>query len=149
MVGASPTMTARPRSDLRPKAKVLLVEDEAVIAEDLREYLYCLGYDVMGLVRSAAAAVRAIEQQRVDLVLMDISLRGRLEGIEATVEIEDRFGVPVIYLSGCTWPEIAARVVCSQPSGFVAKPYDSTHLARVIARVLQGPGAMAGSPLAH
>ena len=141
--------TAAASSIRRPTATVLVVEDEAIIAEELGEFMQDLGYAALGPARSAAEALQTLQRRNVDIVLMDISLRGRIDGINATVEIEDRFGIPVIYVSGCSSPEIEASVVCSQPFGFVAKPYDSRHLARVIARALQGPGEMSGAPLAH
>ena len=128
-----------------PKATILIVEDEGIIAEDLRDYLQTLGYEVVPPARCAAEAIRTLERRQIDLVLMDISLHGRMEGIEATVEIEDRFGIPVIYLSGCTWPEIEPSVICSQPFGFVGKPYEGDYLAHLVSRALQGPGAMAGA----
>ena len=140
--------SAEPRSDveLGPKATILIVEDEAVIAEDLREYLQSLGYTVAAPASSAGEAILTVRSKHIDLVLMDISLHGRLEGLEATVEIEGRFGVPVVYLSGCTSPEIEASVICTQPYGLVPKPFEPEYLAKVIERALQGPGVMAGAP---
>lgn len=130
---------------LRRPAGVLVVEDEAVIAEDLAEWLRDLGYRVRGPARSAREAIEILDREKIDIVLMDISLNGRIEGIEASIEIRRRFRIPVIYLSGCSSPEVLASVVCSRSHGLVSKPYDPPYLARVIARALQGPGAMAGA----
>lgn len=131
------------RSPTRP-AKVLVVENEAVIAEDLREWLLDLGYRVRGPVDSASKAMQILESEKIDIILMDISLEGGSEGIEASIEIGRRFHTPVIYLSGCASPDVLAGLICSRPYGLVAKPYDPAYLASVLSRVLQGPGAMAG-----
>ncbi len=131
------------------KAAILIVEDEVVIAEDLREHLESLGYAVAAVATSAVQALGELRGRRVDLVLMDISLHGRLEGIDATVEIERAFGIPVIYISACTWPDIEPAIVASDSHGFVPKPFDRDYLEKLIDRVLQGPGAMAGASGAH
>ena len=78
-------------------ASILVVEDETIIATDLALRLERFGYVVTGIVDSAEAALLQVEQQPPDLVLMDIVLRGPMDGVEAAEIIRSRYGLPVVF----------------------------------------------------
>ena len=82
------------------KAKVMIVEDEIITAADLRNELQGPGYSICSFANSGEKAIQTAEQEKPDVVLMDIKLKGELNGIEAASEIRSRFGISIIYMTG-------------------------------------------------
>ncbi len=82
------------------QARILIVEDEGIIAFCLESTLTDLGYDVVGAVPSGEEALEEVRDQQPDLVLMDIQLLGKMNGIEAATQIRAQFGTPVVYMTG-------------------------------------------------
>jgi len=89
--------------------KILVVEDEAVVAEDVRIKLKGLQYDVAAVTGSGEEAVKLAETERPDLVLMDIRLEGPIDGPEAAQRIRDRLGIPVVYVTAYADDRTLAR----------------------------------------
>lgn len=119
-------------------AGVLVVEDERIIALDLRSKLTRLGYRVLGTAHTGRDAVRLASELKPDIVLMDIILDGDMDGVEAARRILEHRLVPVVFVSACndtSTKERAARLGCE---GFVSKPVDSRELASSIAKALAG-----------
>ena len=85
-----------------PKARILIVEDEGIIAQDIRASLQELGYEVSATVATGEEAVRKAETERPDLALVDVVLQGSMDGIEAAHFIHSRFRVPIVYLTAYT-----------------------------------------------
>jgi CheY-like chemotaxis protein len=81
-------------------ARILVVEDEAIIAFCLQETLTRLGYDVVGMVAFGEDALQKVKETPPDLVLMDVQLAGGVDGIEAAAQIQAQFDIPVVYLTG-------------------------------------------------
>jgi two-component system cell cycle sensor histidine kinase/response regulator CckA len=101
---------------------VLVVEDERVVAKDLQRTLVRLGYRVPLTVASAEDAVRAVANECPDIVLMDIRIRGDIDGIETARLLKKRFDVPVIYLTAYADSETVARAKSTEPLGYLLKP---------------------------
>ncbi len=80
-------------------AKILIVEDERIVALDIKSSLENLGYTVTGIVASGEAALTKVAESRPDLVLMDINLKGDMDGVETAEQIRAHFSIPVIYLT--------------------------------------------------
>jgi CheY-like chemotaxis protein len=114
------------------KPKILVVEDENVIAADLAGQLLQLGYDVPAIAASGEEAIRRAAELRPDLVLMDIKLRGKMDGLEAAEQILARSVVPVIYLTAFSDWATLARARASAPLAYLLKPIDPTHLRSVV-----------------
>ncbi|MHC1711024.1 MAG: HD domain-containing phosphohydrolase [Solidesulfovibrio sp.] len=108
--------------------RVFVVEDEAVLALDLRHRLGRLGYVVAGVVASGEQALERVEALAPDLILMDIMLGGDLDGVDVACRIRERFGLPVVFLTGRTDPETLKRAGAAGPYGFVVKPYEEREL---------------------
>jgi two-component system cell cycle sensor histidine kinase/response regulator CckA len=121
--------------DTRPS--ILIVEDEAVIALDVRATLGRLGYTVSAAVATGPDAIAHVESSRPNLVLMDIHLRGEMDGVEAARTIRDRFGVPVIYLTAFADPATLQRARITEPFGYLLKPFEERELHVVIEMALQ------------
>jgi CheY-like chemotaxis protein len=93
-------MAGTESKDAQAAARILVVEDEAIIAFCLQETLTRLGYDVVGVIAFGEEALQKVSETPPDLVLMDVQLAGDMDGIEAAAEIQAQFDVPVVYLTG-------------------------------------------------
>lgn len=107
---------------------ILIVEDEAIVALDLRLQLQDLGYQVVGVARSAAEAVAAVRQHRPHLVLMDVRLQGQGDGVEAAEQIRREMPTPVIFLTSHSDAETVQRAARTAPYGYLTKPYQLKEL---------------------
>ncbi len=117
-------------------ARILIVEDERIVAEDLRETLGALGYEVVGIVPSGEAAIEQAAAHHPDLVLMDIMLRGNLNGIDAAQHVRDRLDIPVVYLTAYADDATLARAKVTEPFGYLIKPFEERELLTAIEMAL-------------
>ncbi len=108
--------------------RILIVEDEAIIAMELRETLEHLGYSVVGNELRGEDAVLAAGKLRPDVVLMDIHLKGKMDGIEASDRIARRYDIPVIYTTAHSDRETLSRAIRTQPYGYIIKPFNEHDL---------------------
>ncbi len=118
------------------KTKILVVEDEGIIARDLQNVLTGLGYVVSAVVSSGEAAVEQAAQTRPDLVLMDIVLDGEIDGIEAAEQIRIRFDIPVIFLTAYADEKMLKRAKVTEPFGYLLKPFEDRELSTNIEMAL-------------
>jgi two-component system, response regulator PdtaR len=116
------------------KAQVLIVEDERIVAAELRRRLMRLGYGVSGMATSGQEAIDKAHLLRPDLVLMDVGLAGSMTGIEAGEAIRARLQIPVVYLTG-----YAESTLPEELRFCVRKPLDEAALQTTLARALAGP----------
>jgi len=114
------------------KAAIFIVEDEAIVAEDIRQMINTLGYSVTGIARSGEVAIDKVRETRPDLILMDIHLAGPMDGIEAARQIHSLFGIPVIYMTAHADDELLERAKVTEPYGYILKPYNERELHSVI-----------------
>lgn len=110
------------------KARILIVEDEGVVAKDIRSTLKRLGYTVPAVVSSGEAAIERAADLRPDLVLMDIVLKGTMDGIEAAAQIRDRLDIPVVFLTAYGDDETLQRAQVTAPFGYILKPFGEREL---------------------
>jgi signal transduction histidine kinase len=113
-------------------ARILVVEDERIIALHLRQQLTKLGYDVPNTVSSGDHALRRIEEAQPDLVLMDINLKGKLDGIATAAAIRQSYFIPIIYLTAYSADETLARAAATNPQGYLIKPFSERELHAMI-----------------
>jgi PAS domain S-box-containing protein len=106
------------------QTKVLIVEDEGIVALDLRRMLLQAGYGVTGTATTGADAIRLAAQQPPDVVLMDIGLRGELDGIEAAQSIRAQHDVPIIFVTANSDPATLDRAKITDPFGYIVKPFE-------------------------
>jgi len=109
-------------------ASVLIVEDEAIVAQDLRQTLAEQGFDAFAVVSSAEEAIATATSRRPDVVLMDIRIKGETDGISAARTLRERFGTPIIYLTAHADARTLARAKSTEPSGYLLKPVKSSEL---------------------
>jgi Serine phosphatase RsbU, regulator of sigma subunit len=111
------------------KETILVVEDETLVGLELREDLERLGYVVPEVIETGEDVVPAVARLQPDLVLMDIRLKGFLDGIEAAFQAKAEFDMPVIYLTAYSDSETLRRAALTSPDGFLLKPFDERELA--------------------
>jgi CheY-like chemotaxis protein len=102
--------------------KVLIVEDEKPVAETIRIQLEQLGYAVVGITDNAEQAISLVAQLQPDLVLMDIVLKGDIDGIQAAEAIRSQYQIPVIYLTAYTNQDFLDRAKLTEPLAYIVKP---------------------------
>ena len=108
--------------------RILIVEDERITAEDLEEVLKDLGYQVSAVVSSGEEALREAERNRPDLVLMDIRIKGEMDGAETARLLRERCDVPVVYLTAHADRDTLERAKQSRPLGYIVKPFHEAEL---------------------
>jgi PAS domain S-box-containing protein len=114
------------------RGRILVVEDQGVVAADIAKSLEDHGYEITGLAASGDEALKEAAKTCPDLVLMDIRIQGALDGIQTASLLHERFGVPIIYLSGHGDPATFERAKKSQPMAFLLKPFREAELMNAI-----------------
>ena len=107
------------------KAKILIVEDEILVARELETKLRGLGYTVVNVALSAQEALRAASELQPDIVLMDIVLKGSMDGIAVAREMRTRFDLPVVYVTAYADENTVRRAKVAEPYGYIVKPFSS------------------------
>jgi len=118
---------------LSSEPRALIVEDEALIAEELRERLSQLGFTVVAAVGSGEEGVEIATRERPDLVLMDIRLSGQKDGVQAAKEIREQVDVPIVYLTAHSDRLTVERANKTDHDGFILKPFVRRELQSTIA----------------
>ena len=110
------------------KKRILVVEDEGIVAMTLEDSLFNLGYEVAGTADDSRSAIELAEKEKPDLILMDIRLRGDIDGIETVERINEKMDVPVIFLTAHSDEETLSRMLKTRPYGFLVKPFREKEL---------------------
>jgi len=110
------------------KAHIMVVEDERIVAADIQDRLRALGYGVTALVTTGEEAEQVATETRPDLVLMDIMLKGQMDGIEAAERITSNLNIPVVFLTAHADETTLQRAKITAPFGYILKPFDEREL---------------------
>jgi len=111
---------------------VFIVEDESIVANDIQDALQHLGYEVTGMARSGETALEKIGEAKPDIILMDIRLAGKMDGIETAAKIRTTRAVPVVYLTANSDTPVLERAKATEPYGYILKPFDERDLKSTI-----------------
>lgn len=122
--------------DNRQSIKILIVEDEIITAKALERNLTNAGYNVLGIATSGEEAIQKAVHVEPDLVLMDIRLKGIVDGVMAAQRIQTHYDIPVIYLTAHSDEDTLKRVIYSKPYGYIVKPFREDELHAAIERAL-------------
>jgi PAS domain S-box-containing protein len=117
--------------------KILVVEDDGIIGQHLKSSLKHMGYVVSEVVTTGADAIQSTAETLPDLVLMDIVLEGEINGIEAARQINEKFNIPVVYLTAYSDEKILQQAKITNPFGYVLKPFDEHNLHATLEMALQ------------
>jgi PAS domain S-box-containing protein len=118
------------------KERILVVEDEAIVLLDLKNRLNTLGYVIVGSASYGDDAIKKAEETRPDIVLMDIGLKGKIDGIEAADHIRRQLNIPIIYLTANSDFTTLQRAKVTEPFGYILKPFDERELRTTIEMAL-------------
>ena len=118
-------------------AKILITEDERIIAEDLKLTLVNDGHDVQAIVASGEDAIKKAGELKPDIILMDIDLSGFLSGIEAADYIRKKYDIPVVFCTAYSDEDTMKRAFAVRPSGFLTKPFEDNELKSVIDDIIE------------
>lgn len=110
------------------ETRILVVEDESVVAKDIQWSLKGLGYEICGWASSGEEAIQKAKDLRPDLVLMDIVLKGDMDGVQASEHIRKSFNIPVIYLTAYADDHTLQRAKVTEPFGYILKPFEEREL---------------------
>ncbi|RLC47277.1 MAG: hypothetical protein DRI23_11505 [Candidatus Cloacimonadota bacterium] len=117
---------------MNKKVKILLVEDEAIVAQYLSLELELEGYEVCGYVATGEEAIQKALEEKPDLILMDINILGDIDGIQAAEEILKQRYIPIIFMTGYSKLEFTSRAQKLNPLGYFNKPVEVETLAPLI-----------------
>jgi DNA-binding LytR/AlgR family response regulator len=116
---------------------ILIVEDELLIAEDIKTTVEELGHNVIAIVVRAGKAIEILNTQKVDLILLDITIKGDLNGIDLAEIVNQQFKIPFIYLTSHASSKTVNQAIKTAPQGYVVKPYSNFDLCTSIALVFE------------
>lgn len=119
------------------KLTLLIVEDERIVAEDIKEIAEAAGHRVCGIAKSSTLAIDLEEQHRPDVILMDIVIHGDLDGIETAKIIRMKRDVPLVFLTAYSQRGVVERAKELNPLGYVIKPFEEAVLLRTIDQVAE------------
>lgn len=116
---------------------ILIVEDESIVALDIQDKVEHLGYNVLAVVSSGEKAIEEVKKVQPDLMLMDIMLKGDLDGIETARRVRAHFDIPIIYLTAHSDRQTLERAKITGPFGYLVKPFVDSELRNAIETGLQ------------
>jgi len=116
--------------------RIIIVEDELLVSDDLMEILSENGYHVAGAAMTGEEAVRVALENQPDLILMDITLKGNMDGVEAASRIRRFSSVPIVFLSAHVDSKLIERVRFVEPAGYVMKPFSQKALLETVKKAL-------------
>ena len=108
--------------------KILVVEDESIIALNIKKKLKSFGYTVPALATTGEEAIKMAEITFPDLILMDVRLKGEMDGIQTAGEIRKNFDIPIVYLTAYSDDEILEKAKKTKPYGYIVKPFKANDL---------------------
>src|SRR5688572_18727464 len=118
------------------KIKILVVEDESIVAKDIQNTLTKLGYEVPATASNAVSAFQKLEDIRPDLVFLDIKLKGDVDGIQIAEKIKNHYDIPVIFLTSFVDKITLDRAKVTEPYGYIVKPFNESDLQTTVEMAL-------------
>jgi CheY-like chemotaxis protein len=122
---------------IAPKTRIVVVEDERIVALHLQQRLLKLGYDIAAVATSGDKALELITELRPDVVLMDIHIEGKMDGIETAKRIPPNLHIPIIYLTAYSEEATLTRAKETKPYGYLLKPFSEREMHAMIQMVLE------------
>ncbi len=116
--------------------KIMIVEDEFIVRMDIQSHLESLGYEVPWSLASGEDAVALAKETRPDLILMDIKLKGKMDGIQAARKILSKYHIPVIFLSAYRDKSTLKRINTIKSAGYLSKPINDYELCTLVKKTL-------------
>ncbi|RLE00992.1 MAG: response regulator [Candidatus Aminicenantes bacterium] len=132
--------------ELSGPLKALIAEDEAIVALELEDRFLSMGWEVAGITARGEEAINLAGTKRPDLVVMDINLKGEVDGIKAAEKIYRLYSIPSIYVTACPFPEIRKRMSSPYYFPVIIKPFDDEVFHQAVKQALNfSPGSSLSS----
>lgn len=122
------------------RVKVVIAEDDYLVASQMEEALAEAGFNVVAVVSTAEEAIKAATEGQVSLVLMDVRLGGKRDGVDAAIELFGQHGIRSVFATAHADPDIRKRAEKAMPAGWLQKPYSMASLVTTVRRALDGRG---------
>lgn len=119
------------------KKNIAIVEDEGIVAMDISKCLTSLGYDVAFISDSGEKVLELVENAQPDLILMDVELKGRLNGLETAKLLREKYDIHIVFLTAFEDETTLNRIGELSPDGYLVKPFEDEHLEKTLKRVLK------------
>jgi len=119
------------------KVRILIVEDEVIVAKDIAYHLNELGCEIVGILMEGEKVLPFLKDEQPDIILMDIKLKGKLDGIQTAHLIKEQYDIPLIYLTANTDDLSFASAKATKPFGFVEKPFKPKRLLRTVELLIE------------
>jgi DNA-binding NarL/FixJ family response regulator len=113
-------------------SKILIVEDECIVATDLKQRLENMGHEIVGIEVDGESAIETALETEPDIIIMDITLKGDIDGIETAQKIHNKNDIPIIYLSGSSDKKTVKRAEKTKPNGYILKPFAEKKIRNAI-----------------
>jgi CheY-like chemotaxis protein len=117
---------------MREKMKIMVVEDDAIIGMDIEHRVRRLGYEVTGVADNAEEAIELAADSKPDIALMDIRLRGDIDGIDTARMLKEQFALPVIFITAYSDLKMRSRALDLNPAGYIVKPIREVELKNTL-----------------
>ena len=114
------------------KINVFIVEDEAIVAKDIQHSLTKMDYNVVGVASTGEEALEKIEKEKIDIILMDIMLKGKINGVKTAEIVNEKFNIPFIYLTAYADENTLNKAKVTEPYGYIIKPFKEIDLHTAI-----------------
>ncbi|MBI3923107.1 MAG: response regulator [Armatimonadetes bacterium] len=118
------------------KAKIVIIEDQSVVAEDLRTTLQDGGHEVVAVYDAGENALIGVLAHQVDLALVDVVLRGKMPGTDLAERLHHDYGIPVIFVTAFGNEELRVRAARANPAGYIVKPFSPKELLETVENAL-------------
>lgn len=115
-----------------PKTKILIVEDESIVALDIKRILTNLQYEVTNMASDYFSAIESVEKNKPDIILMDVNLGKGKDGIETAKEIQINYNIPIIYITAYSDENTINRAISTNPMGYLLKPFKKDEIKSII-----------------
>ena len=125
--------------------KILVVEDEMIIGAKISMYLSSLGYEVTGVLPRGEEVLNHVKEDTPDIIILDVHLKGQMDGIETAASIEQYFQIPIIYLTANADNATFNRARTTRPAAFISKPFKKLDLQRAIELTISRMGVPVNS----
>lgn len=121
---------------MQPK-RIIIVEDEGIVAMDISKCLSGMGYEVVFIADTGEKLLEKIQTDPADLVLMDVELKGSLNGLETAKQVKQLHNIPVVFLTAFEDDKTLAKITDISNDGYLIKPFEDDNLKKIIDKVLQ------------
>lgn len=120
---------------MKPK-RIIVVEDEGIVAMDISKCLSSMGYEVAFIADTGEKVLEQIENEPADLILMDVELKGTINGLETAKTIKEKYSIPIVFLTAFEDESTLAKIQKLSTDGYLVKPFEDDNLKRTIERIL-------------